>query len=120
MVAVPVKAGSDEFPAVPNAGRGLTVPRGGRFDSHGWSDLVWRSAKGGKVSVLKIVAILLIVAGIAGLVYGGFTYTKSTHDAKLGPFELSIKDKETVNIPIWAGVGAIVVGGALLFVRRKG
>ena len=71
------------------------------------------------MSALKIVAILLIVAGIIGLVYGGFTYTKTTHDTKVGPFELSIKDKETVNIPVWAGVGTIVVGGVLLFVGRK-
>ncbi|HSO24345.1 MAG TPA: LPXTG cell wall anchor domain-containing protein, partial [Chondromyces sp.] len=63
--------------------------------------------------------ILLIAAGIIGLVYGGITYTKTTHDAKLGPFEVSIKDKETVNVPVWAGVGAIVAGGALLLVRRK-
>jgi hypothetical protein len=61
----------------------------------------------------------LIVAGVVGLAYGGFTYTRTTHDAKVGPFELSIKDTETVNVPIWAGVGAIVVGGALLFVRTK-
>ena len=72
------------------------------------------------MSVLKIVAVLLIAAGIVGLLYGGITYTKSTHDAKIGPLELSIKDKETVNIPIWAGVAAIVVGGALLVVRTKG
>lgn len=73
------------------------------------------------MSALKIVAILLIVGGILGLVYGGITYTKSTRDAKVGPLELSIKDKETVNIPVWAGVGAIVVGGALLVVgSRKG
>ncbi len=68
---------------------------------------------------LKIVAILLIVAGIIALVYGGFTYTQDTHDAKIGPLELSVKDKETVNIPVWAGVGAIVLGGVLLFVRGK-
>lgn len=71
------------------------------------------------MSVLKIVALLLIAAGILGLVYGGFTYTKTTHEAKVGPFELSVKDKERVNIPVWAGAGAIVAGGALLFVRRK-
>ncbi|HEX4956452.1 MAG TPA: hypothetical protein VF017_23950 [Thermoanaerobaculia bacterium] len=72
------------------------------------------------MNALKIVAVLLIVAGIIGLIYGGFTYTKSTHDAKIGPVELSIKDKETVNVPVWAGVGAIVVGGVLLFIRPKG
>ncbi|KAB2969259.1 MAG: LPXTG cell wall anchor domain-containing protein [Thermoanaerobaculia bacterium] len=71
------------------------------------------------MSPFKIVALILIAAGIIALVYGGFTYTKSTHDAKVGPFEFSIKDKETVNIPVWAGVGAIVAGGVLLFVRRK-
>jgi len=71
------------------------------------------------VKALRIAAVLLIVAGVVGLAYGGFTYTRTTHDAKVGPFELSIKDTETVNVPIWAGVGAIVVGGALLFVRTK-
>lgn len=71
------------------------------------------------MSPLKIVAILLIAVGIIGLMYGGITYTKSTHDAKIGPLELSIKDKETVNIPAWAGVGALVVGAVLLLVRRK-
>jgi len=71
------------------------------------------------VSPLKIVAILLIAAGAIGLLYGGITYTKTTHDTKIGPLELSIKDKKTVNIPVWAGIGAIVVGGALLVVRTK-
>jgi TRAP-type C4-dicarboxylate transport system permease small subunit len=76
-------------------------------------------ARGGKVSGLKMVAVLLIAAGALGLVYGGITYTKTTHDAKVGPFEVSVKDKETVNVPVWAGVAAIVVGGALLLVPRK-
>ncbi len=71
------------------------------------------------MNLLRIVAVLLIVAGIAGLVYGRFTYTKESHDAKVGPLELSIKDKETVSIPTWAGVGAIAVGAALLVVRTK-
>jgi hypothetical protein len=71
------------------------------------------------MSAIKIVGIVLIVVGLLGLAYGGFTYTKDTHDAKLGPLELSLKDKETVNIPIWAGVGVIVVGGLLLLVPRS-
>jgi hypothetical protein len=65
-----------------------------------------------------MLAIVLIVAGGLGLAYGGFTYTKDTHEARLGPIELTIKDKETVNVPIWAGVGAIVAGVILLFVRK--
>jgi hypothetical protein len=64
------------------------------------------------------LGIVLIVAGGLGLLYGGFTYTKDTHEAKVGPIELSIKDKETVNVPIWAGVGAIAAGVILLFVRK--
>jgi hypothetical protein len=72
------------------------------------------------MSPIKLVSILLIVGGILGLVYGSFSYTKETHDAKIGPLELSVKDKETVNIPVWAGVVAIAAGGILLFVRPKG
>ncbi len=71
------------------------------------------------MSAIKIVAVLLVAAGILGLVYGGVTYTKATHEAKVGPFEMSFQDKETVNIPVWAGVGAILVGGALLLVDSR-
>ena len=68
---------------------------------------------------IKLLAIVLVIGGVLGLLYGSFTYTKETHDAKIGPLELSVKDKETVNIPAWAGVGAIVVGGALLLFGNK-
>ncbi|HSV68490.1 MAG TPA: hypothetical protein VLI72_00135 [Methylibium sp.] len=61
-----------------------------------------------------MVGIALIAAGALGLAYGGFSYTQETHQAKLGPIELSVKDTKTINIPIWAGVVAIVIGGALL------
>jgi hypothetical protein len=64
---------------------------------------------------LKGLGIVLVVAGALALVYGGFTYTKKTHRTDLGPITLAIKDKETVNVPVWAGVGAIVAGGILLF-----
>lgn len=63
---------------------------------------------------VKIAAIVLIVAGALGLAYGSFSYTKETHEARLGSIELSVKEKQTVNVPVWAGVGAIVVGGVLL------
>jgi len=70
---------------------------------------------------IKLVAGALILAGVLGLLYGSFSYTKDTHDLKLGPLELSVKEKETVNVPVWAGVGAIVVGAALLlFGNKKG
>lgn len=68
---------------------------------------------------VKIAAIFLIVAGVLGLVYGGFSYTKETHEAKLGSIELSVKDKERVNVPVWVGVAAIVAGGGLLLFGGK-
>jgi TRAP-type C4-dicarboxylate transport system permease small subunit len=71
------------------------------------------------MSAVKIVGAVLIAAGILGLVYGGFSYTKETHEAKIGSFELSMTDKETVSVPVWAGVGAVVVGGILLLVPMK-
>ena len=66
------------------------------------------------MNAIKGIAIALILAGVLGLLYGGFSYTKETHEAKLGPIELSVTDRERVNIPIWASVGAILIGGALL------
>lgn len=68
---------------------------------------------------IKMAALVLIVAGVLGLVYGSFSYTKETHEAKVGPIELTVKDKETVNIPVWAGVGAIAIGGVLLLVGGR-
>jgi uncharacterized membrane protein YidH (DUF202 family) len=63
---------------------------------------------------LKVMALALIAAGILGLIYGGFTYTKNTRQAKIGPLEITMDQKETVNVPVWAGVGAIIVGAGLL------
>jgi len=71
------------------------------------------------MDAMKLFAILLIVAGVLGLAYGSFSYTKSAHEAKIGPIDIAVKDKEIVNVPVWAGVGAIVIGGLLLTVRRK-
>ena len=68
---------------------------------------------------MKIIAILLIVAGALALAYGGFSYTRDKTAVKLGPLELKVQEKETVNVPVWAGVGAIVVGGLLLAMGGK-
>ena len=66
------------------------------------------------MNAVRLSALVLILAGTLGLVYGGFSYIKETHEATLGPIELSVKDKKTVNIPIWVGVGAVVSGCVLL------
>jgi hypothetical protein len=68
---------------------------------------------------IKVVAVLLLIAGVLILAYGGFSYTKENTAVKVGPVELSVKEKETVNFPVWAGVGAIVVGGLLLVFGGK-
>jgi uncharacterized membrane protein YidH (DUF202 family) len=67
----------------------------------------------------KIIGIVLIAAGALALVYGGFSYTREKHDVKLGPIEFSVKQKEQVNVPVWAGVGAIVAGVALLLLGGR-
>lgn len=70
------------------------------------------------MNAVKMLAIALIVAGGLGLAYGGFTYTKDTHETKIGPIALVVKDTQTVNVPIWVGAGAIFAGLVLLFVRK--
>ena len=67
---------------------------------------------------IKLVAVILIVAGLLALVFGGFSFTKESHRAHLGPFDLSFKEKEHVNVPLWAGVAAIVVGAGMLLTRK--
>jgi hypothetical protein len=62
----------------------------------------------------KMAAIALMVAGALGLLYGSFSYTKETHRAQLGGLELTVKDQETVNIPVWAGVAAVLAGAIML------
>lgn len=71
------------------------------------------------MNTTRLIAIVLIVAGVLGLVYGGFSYTKDTTAVKVGPIELSVKERETVNVPMWAGIGAIVIGGLLLVLGNK-
>ncbi len=68
---------------------------------------------------IKIVGILLIVGGVLGLVMGGFSFTKETHKANLGPISMSVEEKQTVNIPLWASIAAIVAGAAVLVVGGK-
>jgi hypothetical protein len=68
---------------------------------------------------LKLLALLLIVGGGLGLVYGGFTFTKETHTTDIGPLHLEVKEKQHVNIPLWAGLAALIAGGLLLVAPRK-
>jgi TRAP-type C4-dicarboxylate transport system permease small subunit len=68
---------------------------------------------------MRMVAIVILAAGILALVYGGFSYTKETHDAKVGPLEISFSEKRRVNVPLWAGVALAVVGGGLLISGKK-
>ena len=73
------------------------------------------------MNAMKILGLVLIVGGILGLVYGGFSYTKESHETKIGPITLSVTDKERVNVPMWVGIGAVVVGGLILvFGSKKG
>jgi hypothetical protein len=67
---------------------------------------------------MRVIAIVLFAAGLLALVYGGFSYTKQTHDAKLGPLEISLSEKQRVNVPVWAGVVLVVAGAGVLLVKK--
>jgi len=68
------------------------------------------------MNALKAVAVVFIAVGAAGLFYGDFSWTKTTHAAQIGSLELQVKDQRTVNVPVWAGVAAIVIGAGILLV----
>ena len=67
----------------------------------------------------KLIAVLLLVGGALGLAFGGFTYTRSTDHTELGPLSMTVQHKQTVPIPLWAGLAAVLVGGALLLIPEK-
>jgi hypothetical protein len=68
---------------------------------------------------VRLAGLVLLVLGILGLAYGGFSYTKEKHDAKVGPVEFRVTEKERVNVPLWAGIGAVAAGGFLLARRPR-
>ena len=71
------------------------------------------------MSIGKSIAILLIVGGALGLLYGGFTYTKETHSAKLGPIVIAVQERETVYVPVILSAAAVALGIALLLTLRN-
>jgi hypothetical protein len=71
------------------------------------------------MNAARITGIVLIVLGLAGFFTGGFSFTKDTTAAKLGPIQLTVKEKESVNIPQWLSLGAIVLGAVVLVVGFK-
>ena len=71
------------------------------------------------MSTVRIIALVLIIGGLAGLAYGGFSYTKQNHEARIGPVELSVSERKTVDVPTWVAIGALLVGGVLLVAGGK-
>jgi len=69
--------------------------------------------------MMRMIAVVLLAAGVLALAYGGFSYTRQTHDAKLGPLEISVSEKQRINVPVWAGVVLVVGGAGLLLTRKK-
>jgi len=68
---------------------------------------------------MRMIGIVILAAGILALAYGGFSYTRQTHDVKVGALEISLSEKNRVNVPMWAGVVLAVVGGGLLISGKK-
>jgi TRAP-type C4-dicarboxylate transport system permease small subunit len=74
---------------------------------------------GGEEVDMRMIGIMVLAAGILALAYGGFSYTRQTHDAKIGPLEISVSEKERVNVPVWVGVILAVVGGGILISGKQ-
>lgn len=77
----------------------------------------WKSRTA--MNSIRIVAVALIVGGVLALTYGGFSYNKDTQKADIGPLHLQVTETQRVNIPLWAGIAAIVGGVVLLWGGRK-
>ena len=71
------------------------------------------------MNTVKIVAIARIAAGVLGPGYGGFSYTQQTHEIQMGPLERHVQERHRVNVPVWAGAGAIAIGAALLLLGGR-
>ncbi len=71
------------------------------------------------MNMTKTLGIILIIAGALGLAYSSFSYTKDTEAIKVGPLEMTVEEKQTVNIPVWAGAGAIVLGSLILLLGNR-
>ncbi len=69
---------------------------------------------------MRLIGIVLLVAGILALVYGGFSYNREKGDAKIGPVEIQVTEKKHVNVPVWAGIGAVAIGAALIARSPRG
>jgi hypothetical protein len=67
---------------------------------------------------MRAIGLVLLILGILAMVYGGFWYTTEEKVVDVGPLEVRAEKKERVNIPLWAGVGATVIGAALLVSGR--
>jgi uncharacterized membrane protein YidH (DUF202 family) len=72
------------------------------------------------MNAAKMLAIALIAGGVLGLLYGGFSWTQDTHKASIGPLVIAVQERQTVNVPVWAGVGAIVLGVGVLLLSGRG
>jgi hypothetical protein len=68
---------------------------------------------------MKIIGIILIVVGIAGVAYGGFSWTRQKTVFEAGPIEIKTDKHESLPIPPLVGVLCIAAGGALLFTRNR-
>lgn len=68
---------------------------------------------------LNFIGLLLLIVGLLTMIYGGISYTRKTHEAKLGALTISIQEKQTVYIPIWVGLISMIAGGTVLMIKQK-
>ncbi|WP_257313746.1 hypothetical protein [Geothrix fuzhouensis] len=69
-------------------------------------------------SIKFLAGLALILLGLAALIRPDFSYTKDSHDAKLGPLEFTVKERDSMHIPVWAALAAMAVGVVLVWPRK--
>ena len=71
------------------------------------------------MNAARIAGIILIVGGLAGFFTGGFSFNQDRTAAKIGPIELTVTEKKSVNIPQWLSLGAVVLGAIVLVLGSR-
>ncbi len=69
--------------------------------------------------MLRLIGLVLLVAGLAGLAIGTFEYSRMKDVVKVGPIEVQAKDKEKVTIPPLAAGGVAAAGLVLVLAGRR-
>ena len=68
---------------------------------------------------MKALGIVVMIAGVLALAYGGFSWTTHKKAIDMGPIQVERTQQHSVFLPPLVGIGALVIGGVLVFAGRR-